>query len=169
MNIWPLQKDCNAFYGNPGNIPAQWAAWEAVNLVDVPCPWQIAFIDGKQVIPVKAIRIHKKCADSLKVVLGSIWDAVGHDQSAIDTLHYNRYSGSYNQRSMRGGSSRSMHGFGCALDLCAEENAQHSMHHLFMENSLVVVKFKAENWIWGGDWGGSSIDAMHYQAARVHP
>jgi hypothetical protein len=28
-----------------------------------------------------------------------------------------------------------------------------------------VTKFKEENWIWGGDWSGSSIDAMHFQAA----
>src|SRR6185437_16098786 len=98
MNVWPLQKDCNSFYGNPGNIPAQWKAWEAVNLVDVPCPWKMVFVDGKISTPVTQIRIHKKCADSLKVVLGNIWDAVGHDKSAIETLHYNRYSGSYNQR-----------------------------------------------------------------------
>lgn len=169
MNVWPLQKDCNTFYGNPGNIPAQWAAWEAVNLTDVPCPWKMAFIDGKNVTPVKAIRIHKKCAPSLVVVLNSIWDAVGHDQSAIETLRYNHYSGSYNQRSMRGGSARSMHGFGCAIDLDSEDNLQHATKHLFQSDSIIVKKFEAEGWVWGGRWGGSSIDSMHFQAARVHP
>jgi hypothetical protein len=168
-NVWPLQADCNAFYGNPGNIPAQWAAWEAANLVDVPCPWVIRFIDGNTITPVKAIRIHKKCADSLKVVLGSIWDAVGHDQSAIETLHYDHYSGSYNQRPMRGGSMRSMHGFGAAIDFDAEDNAQHAMKHLFQSNSVIVAKFEAEGWVWGGRWSPASIDAMHFQAARVHP
>jgi hypothetical protein len=169
MNVWPLQKDCNEFYGNPGNIQAQWTAWEAVNLVDVPCPWKLSFIDGKIIKPVPAIRIHKKCADSLKVVLGNIWDAVGQDQSAIETLHYHEFSGSYNQRPMRGGVARSMHGYGCALDFDSEENQQHSLKHLFQENSLIVAKFKEENWIWGGDWSPQSVDAMHYQAARVHP
>jgi hypothetical protein len=169
MNVWPLQKDCNSFYGNPGNFQAQWQVWEAANLVDVLCPWQMVFVDGKVSTPVKTIRIHRKCADSLRVVLGSIWDAVGNDQSAIDTLHYNRYSGSYNQRAMRGGTSRSMHGFGAALDLDSEENAQHSHTGLFTESSLVVVKFKAEQWVWGGEWGGSTVDGMHFQAARVHP
>lgn len=169
MNTWPLQKDCNYFYGNPGNTPAQWAAWEAAHLVDVTCPWKIFFVDGKISTPVAGIRIHKLCADSLKVVLGNVWDAVGHDQSAIETLHYHHYSGSYNQRSMRGGSMRSMHGFGAAIDWDAEENAQHSQHHLFQANSPMIVKFKEEGWIWGGDWSPGSIDAMHVQAARVHP
>lgn len=168
MNVWPLQKDCNAFYGNPGDTPVQWAAWEAANLVDVTCPWKLFFIDGKLIQPVEAIRIHKKCAPSLSVVLGTVWDAVGHDQSAIETLHYQHYSGSYNQRPMRGGTARSMHGFGAALDFDAEENEQHSLKHLFLETSLITVKFKAEGWIWGGDWSPGSIDAMHFQGARVH-
>lgn len=167
-NVWPLQRDCDAFYGNPGGSPAQWAAWESANLVDVVCPWQISFIDGKIIQPVKAIRIHKKCADSLKAVLENIWEAVGKDQSAIETLHYHHYSGSYNQRVMRGGSARSMHGYGAAIDWDAEENQQHSMKHLFQSDSLLVAKFKADGWTWGGDWSPGSIDAMHVQAARVH-
>ena len=69
---------------------------------------------------------------------------------------------------MRGGIALSMHSYGVAIDWDAEENPQHSAKHLFREDSLIVVKFKEENWVWGGDWGGSSIDAMHVQAARVH-
>jgi hypothetical protein len=168
MTAWPKQKDCNTFYGNPGDSPAQWAAWEDANLVDVVCPWKIFFVDGKVSQLVTGIRIHKLCATSLTTVLGNIWTAVGETQSAIETLHYHMYSGSYNQRPMRGGSARSMHGFGAAIDWDAEENEQHSMHHLFQENSLLVVKFKAEGWTWGGDWSPASIDAMHVQAASVY-
>jgi len=168
MPIWPLQRDCNAFYGNPGDSPAQWAAWEKANLVNVPCPWPLFFIDGKLKQPVAAIRIHKKCADSLSAVLGQVWDAVGKSQAEITALHYDHYSGSYNQRSMRGMSNRSMHGFGAAIDWDAEENEQHAMKHLFTDASMLVTKFKAEGWIWGGDWSSGSIDAMHVQAARLH-
>ena len=167
-NVWPLQKDCNGYYGNPGDSPDQWAKWEALNLVNVACPWKIYFVDGKIVDPVTSIRIHKRCADSLTRVLNAIWEACNKDQSSIETLHYHKYSGSYNQRPMRGGSSRSMHGFGCAIDWDADENPQHSHKPLFTAQSLLVVKFKAEGWIWGGDWGGSTIDAMHVQASRVH-
>jgi hypothetical protein len=164
-NVWPLQRDCNAFYGNPGNSPSQWAAWEKAHLVNVACPWTIRM--GKSVV--SHIEIHKLAAASLTRVLGSIWDAVGHDQSAIETLHYDQYSGSYNQRPMRGGTMRSMHGFGVAIDWDDQENQQHHTKHLFQDSSLLVVKFKAEGWIWGGDWSPQSIDAMHVQAARVHP
>jgi hypothetical protein len=163
--VWPLQAQCDAFYGNPrgtgDNYNHQWAA---ENLVSVGCPWPITS-DGKQV---PFIVIHKRCADSLKQVLGGIWDAVGKDQGAIETLHYNRYSGSFNYRPMRLGSALSMHAYGVAIDWDAEENPFHSTKHLFQDNSLIVTKFKEQNWIWGGDWSAGSIDAMHFQAARVH-
>jgi D-alanyl-D-alanine carboxypeptidase len=162
---WPLQANCDSFYGDPrgagGSYSPQWAA---ANLVHVPCPWVLMM--DKQHVPF--ITIHRKCADSLKRVLGNIWDAVGKDQGAIESLHYNRYSGSFNFRPMRGGIALSMHSYGVAIDWDAEENPQHSTKHLFREDSLLVVKFKEEDWIWGGDWSGSSIDAMHVQAARVH-
>jgi len=165
MNTWPLQKDCPAFYGDPGDSPAQWAAWESANLVLVPCPWPLN-MDGTLI---KNIRIHKKCSDSLTRVIGAIWTAVGQDVSAIETLRYNLYSGSYNQRPMRGGSSRSMHGFGAALDFDDKDNMQHHLSHLFQDSSLIVIKFKEEGASWGGDWSAQSVDAMHFQFARVHP
>lgn len=169
MPVWPLQKDCNAFYGNPGNTPAQWAAWEGEHLVEVKCPWQLYFIEGQHKQSVADIRIHKLCAASLTTVLGNIWDSVGKDPAKITALHYDRYSGSYNQRPMRGGSARSMHGYGAALDIDAEENAQHDEHGLFTPTSLITIKFEAEGWVWGGRWSVSSVDKMHYQAARIHP
>lgn len=163
--VWPLQADCDDYYGDPrgsnGTYSPQWAA---ANLVHVPCPWVLMM--GNQHVPF--ITIHKKCADSLTRVLNSIWDAVGQDPGAIETLHYNRYDGSFNFRPMRDGHALSMHSYGVALDWDADENPQHSTQHLFQSDSLIVTKFKQENWIWGGDWSGTSIDAMHFQAARVH-
>jgi D-alanyl-D-alanine carboxypeptidase len=164
--VWPLQAQCDTFYGDPrGDGGTYSPTWAAQNLTHVPCPW-VLVMDSQHV---PFITIHRKCADSLKRVLSNIWDAVGQDQGAIETLHYNRYSGSFNFRPMRGGSALSMHSYGVAIDWDAEENPQHSTQHLFQPNSLIVTKFKAENWIWGGDWSGTSIDAMHFQAARVHP
>ena len=163
--IWPLQSNCNAFYGDPGDTPDQWAAWEKEYLVDVPCPWPLNMDN----VVVTKIRINKKCADSLTRVLNNIWDATAHSLSAIQTLRYNLFSGSYNQRPIRGGTMRSMHGYGAAIDWDDQDNQQHALHHLFTDSSLLIVKFKEENWIWGGDWSPASIDAMHVQAARVHP
>jgi hypothetical protein len=164
--VWPLQSQCDAYYGNPRGAGGSYSPkWATENLTHVACPWVLTMDDK----PVPFIAIHKKCADSLARVLKRIWDAVGNDQGAIETLHYNRYSGSFNFRLMRGGVSLSMHSYGVAIDWDAEENPQHSTKHLFQKDSLIVTKFKEENWIWGGDWSGTSIDAMHFQAARVHP
>ena len=162
---WPLQADCDAFYGCPGDTPEQWAAWVKEHVIDVQCPWVLNM--GAEVV--KEIQIHKKCADSLTRILNNIWDATGKSQSAIETLRYNRYSGSYNQRPIRGGTCRSMHGYAAAIDWDDQDNQQHSLNHLFTDQSLLIVKFKEDDWVCGLDWSPQSIDSMHVQAARVHP
>lgn len=165
VHPWPLQNDCDAFYGNPrGGGSGASAAWTATNLTHVRCPWTLHM----DAITLHDIEIHRRCADSLTRVLNNIWDACGRDQSKIEALHYDHYSGSFNYRPKRGGSSLSMHAYGVAIDWDSEENEQHAQKHLFKSDSLIIVKFKEEGWAWGGDWIGSSIDAMHVQAARVH-
>jgi D-alanyl-D-alanine carboxypeptidase len=160
MPTWPLQKDCPAFYGDPSA-----RNWLHDNTTDIVCPWPL-LMDGK---PVAHILIHKKCADSLTRVLGAVWDAVAHDPEKIKALRYDQFDGSYNFRPMRGGHSMSMHSFACAIDWDAADNEQHAQKHLFQADSLLIVKFKEEGWQWGGDWSPASVDAMHVQAARVHP
>ena len=162
LNVWPLQSEVGKIDGTPAPGGSKW--YEA-NIVHVTCPWPLN-MDGTIVT---TIQINKRCAESLARVLGAIWDAVGQDKSAIETLHYNLYSGSFNYRPMRGGHARSMHSYGRAIDWDSNENAQHATKHLFTDSSLLVVKFKEEGWAWGGDWSPGSIDAMHVQAARVHP
>ena len=159
-NIWPLQSQCLAFYGDPRS-----ANWLQDNTADITCPWPLHM----GTIAIAHILIHQKCADSLTRVLNAVWDAVGKDLSAIQKLRYDRYDGSYNLRNIRGSpSSLSMHAFAAAIDWDAADNEQHSRQHLFQGDSLLVVKFKEEGWVWGGDWDVNSIDAMHVQAARVH-
>lgn len=155
-NVWPLQRDCIAFYGNPAS-----AGWLQANTVSVLCPWELHV--GAALT--SHITIHKKCAESLGRVLNNIWAACGKDTKQIQAFRYDRYDGSYNFRPMRGGSQMSMHAFACAIDWDAADNAFHSTHHLFTDQSLLVTKFKDEGWSWGGDW--HSPDAMHVQAARV--
>jgi hypothetical protein len=157
---WPLQSEAISFYGDPRK-----PGWLQQNTVDVACPWQL--LVGK--IPVTHITIHKKCAGSLTRVLAVIWEGAGKDQTAINKLKYDVYDGSYNLRLIRGGVGLSMHSFACAIDWDATDNPQHSGRHLFSDDSLLVKAFKAEGWIWGGDWSPASVDAMHVQAARIHP
>jgi len=149
-----------SFYGDPRK-----KGWLQANTTHVACPWTLHMDGG---VTVHDILIHKKCADSLTRVLGSVWDAVGHDASKIHAMRYDVFDGSYNLRVMRGGTSLSMHSYACAIDWDAPDNEQHSQHHLFTDHSLLVVKFKEEGWIWGGNWSPGSIDAMHVQAARIH-
>ena len=158
-NVWPLQSQCISFYGDPRR-----ASWLQANTVDVPCPWPLKM--GNLEIP--HILIHKKCAESLARVLNSVWDAVGKSPGTIQKLRYDQYDGSYNLRLIRGSAvALSMHAFAAAIDWDAADNAQHAQKHLFHDDSLLIVKFKEDGWIWGGDWSPGSVDAM-VQAARVH-
>jgi hypothetical protein len=159
-NTWPLQRDCLGFYGDPRQ-----PRWLQANTIDASCPWPLHM--GS--VAISHILIHKKCAESLTRVLNNIWEAAGKSLTTIRKLRYDVYDGSYNLRSIRGSASAlSMHAFAAAIDWDAADNEQHARKHLFQDDSLLVVKFKEEGWIWGGDWSADSIDAMHVQAARVH-
>jgi hypothetical protein len=155
---WPTQARAAAFYGNPGS-----KGWAASHLAEVSCPWTLR-MDGTVL---HAIRIHKLCAPSLARVLAWVWAQCGKDQEKIAALHYDRFSGSYNYRPMRGGSALSMHAYGAAIDWDDADNQQHSHKHLFTADSPLIRAFLDEGWEWGGNWSGASIDAMHVQAAHV--
>lgn len=161
--MWPLQKDCDSFYGNPrGKDPTlPDPKWEAANLVLVKAPFQMTY-DGK---PIKGIRVHTKCADSLQRVLSAIWDEADHKQAIVDAWGVSIFGGSYNYRLMRNGKALSMHSYGAAIDLDPSKNPYNSKKFKFTANGPVVKLFEQEGWEWGGRW--SSPDAMHFQAARV--
>jgi hypothetical protein len=153
-NTWPTQAQAPAFYGSEASIPSQ--------LVKVVCPW---LLNGNT----HTIEIHTKCAASLDRILNYIWVQCGKSQAQIDAFGYNVFDGSYNDRPIAGTATLSMHAYGCAMDWNAAANPQHAplSQTKFKEDSLIVTAFKAEGWIWGGDWSPASIDAMHFQAARV--
>jgi hypothetical protein len=167
---WPNQSDCDSFYGDPrGANNTYSASWAADNLVMVPCPWPLGLImdDQGTEMSLPLITVHSKCADALTDVLNRIWEGCQQDQSQISTLRYDRFSGSFNFRPIRGGTHLSMHAYGCAFDWDAPDNQQGDSTHIFQDDSLIVVEFKRAGAVWGGDWSGSSIDAMHFQFAVV--
>lgn len=168
MNKWPLQSECDSFYGNPrGKGGTYNPTWAKANLVHVPCPWALHTFNTnpKDLIPVPFITIHKKCASSLTAILNAIWLSCGKSAARIHELRYDLFSGSFNYRPKRGSNSLSMHGYGCAIDWDAPDNQFQSKKHLFTVSSPLVIEFEKEGWIWGGKW--ASPDAMHVQAARV--
>jgi D-alanyl-D-alanine carboxypeptidase len=155
---WPTQAHAAAFYGNPSS-----KGWPAAHLVHVQCPWML----HTDKATVHQIHIHKLCAPSLIRVLAWVWETCGKDPEKIAALRYDRFSGSYSFRPMRGGSALSMHAYGAAIDWDDADNAQHSHQHLFTAASPLIKAFLDEGWDWGGNWSGSSLDAMHVQAAHV--
>jgi hypothetical protein len=162
-NTWPTQAQCDAYYGDPrGGHGTYSPRWAANNLTHVHVPW----VCHCEKIPVTHITIHKKCAESLTRVLAYIWEQCGEHQSAIDTLHYHIFDGSFVFRPMRGGHALSMHSYGVAIDFDADENEFGHKVHAFHPDSLIVQAFEGEGWVWGGRW--SFPDAMHFQASRVY-
>ena len=158
MESWPLQSECDAFYGNPrgvGDRPS--AQWERDNLRMISPPFQM-FYDGK---PIKGVRVHKKCAASLSRVFEDIWRASGRDQGVINQWGVSKFAGSYVYRLRRGGSTLSMHSYGCALDLDPVRNAFHDETPNFAHVPQVVDAFEREGWTWGGRWHGHEIGRAH--------
>ena len=167
MTQWPLQSQCDTFYGNPRmhNDPSKMsAAWHHANIVYVPCPWVLWTGRGHTA----RIAIHRKCADSLARVLQATWNGLGKSQSAIEKQSYHVFSGSVVFRTMRTNPRKlSMHSYGCAIDWDAPDNMLGDRTPEFAPDEPLLAEFRREGWICGRDWRGNSIDAMHVQAARV--
>jgi hypothetical protein len=159
MAKWPKQSDCLRLFGNP-SAPG----WTSEHLVPIATPFAMHMDE----IPIHSIKVNKIAAASLSRVLTTIWNACGHDQARVGECGCDVYSGCFAVRPIRGGRSPSMHSFGLAIDINAPENqlAAPARDTLFQSDSVVTRAFKAEGWIWGGDWRGRR-DAMHFQAAIV--
>lgn len=170
-NDWPLQKDCDAYYGNPrGRDGTVSKFWYNENMTKVSAPYRITF--AGQVV--KSVAIHKKCAASLERVFLRTWEKLGRDQAKADKLGISLFSGSYNYRAIRGSDRLSMHAYGCATDWDAARNGLGDSTPFFGFDHPLVVAHLEESWIWGADWDGdhqitdeNRPDGMHFQAARV--
>lgn len=159
---WPREAggtQLDEFYGNPRGSGGANSIWEAANLVEIQCPW--TFKGGGH-----SIRIHQRCADSLKRVLEAVWEFVGKDQGRIATDHLDEFGGSYNYRTnVNAPSKLSLHGYGAALDWAPDHNANGKD---WQDNSGMLPRyfidaFLSEGWCWGGDFS-STKDPMHFQA-----
>jgi len=168
---WPLQSECDAFYGNPRGMNGLASGrWESNNLVLLPAPFNIYFLGKKA-----KLRVHKKCSDAFAMWLEAVWKNAGKDQKVIDSWGMSNFAGAYNFRPMRGGRALSMHSYGCAADFDAPRNGQYDRTpHFAALRQQVVEPFLALGGVWGGDWDGDkdslderSADGMHFQFARL--
>lgn len=168
---WPLQSQCDAFYGNPrGRNGLASRQWESANLVLVTPAFPIFFL-GK---PAR-MRVHKKCADAWMAWSEAVWKNAGQNKNVIREWGMDNYGGAYNYRVMRGGHVLSMHAYGCAVDFDAPRNGMGNHRpHIAKYYDQIVAPFLALGGVWGGSWDGDRDtiderlpDGMHFQFARL--
>lgn len=147
INLWPFagQRDLTKFYGEAG---------DEIRLVNLPVDGLGVKFEGK---PVKTIRCHQRVASSLQKILVELSKA--YPEVLAD------YCGCYNNRSMRGSTTPSLHARGAAIDFCAGANSNHAAWPVVATMPLGVMEiFAREGWIAAGAFWGR--DAMHFQATR---
>lgn len=161
MSQWPKESEAKSFYGNPSHVSGgENLKWVAENITQVWCPWQL-YASWDADLPIMSIKIHRLCENSLKRVLWSIWDIAGHERDIIRAWGMHLYGGGYVYRKKRGGSSLSMHSYGCAVDFDPGHN-QMGTRGNFADIPEVLAAFDAECWTHGGSW--KRPDPMHWQA-----
>lgn len=151
-NPWPAsdQVSLRKFYGDPG---------DESNLVTIEFPYEIKY-DGRIVT---RTRVHKKCAESLLRVL----TAIRHRMEAVPDIvdEATDYCGVFNFRPKRVGTSWSLHAWGAAIDLDADDNT--FLDHWPMKADMplaIIEEFAREGWTSAAAFWG--YDAMHFQATR---
>ncbi len=147
-NPWPKsnQASLRAFYGAPG---------DESNLINLSVPTgAVVHYEGQ---PVKTIRCHNKLSLSLTLILSRL--------ATVAPGILLKYAGCYNNRSIRGGSSPSLHAYGAAIDFDPDTNGNNTHWPTGSTMPLVVMEtFAREGWLPAGAFW--SRDAMHFQATQ---
>lgn len=151
-NPWPKsdQGSLRAFYGQPG---------DESQLVSIEFPYPM-FYEGRRVL---RTRCHRRVSASLLKVLGDIKDMLPSNPGATDEA--NDYGGVYNFRLKRGGTSYSLHAYGAAIDLDADDNTFRNAWPVNADMPLEIIEcFAREGWVSAAAFWG--YDAMHFQATQ---
>lgn len=157
--LFPLQKDCPKYYGNP-ETGEPGRRLVKIDTYEMRFDWDLDEI-------INQISIHEKCADAATEAFKEIEKAYSKEKRR--KLGLDRFAGSYNPRRMRGGTAWSMHAFGCAIDWFARPNGlrMRCPEALFCGPEYVTffdiwesVGFISLGREIGRDW-------MHVQAARL--
>ncbi len=149
-NPWPQpdQVSLREFYGEPG---------DEGNLVMIEFPYRMLY--GGQAV--SRTRVHKKCAASLLRVLAAIQGLFNDAPDIVDEA--SDYGGCFNFRPKRGGRSWSLHAWGAAIDLDADDNTFRDSWPMRADMPLEIMEaFAREGWKSAGAFWG--YDAMHFEA-----
>lgn len=156
----PRQADCRAFYGDPDKDGVR----PHLALFDLPVTLRLDYSLRQTV---RRVTLHEKCGPAFVTAIGEV--AAHYGMERMRDLGIDRYAGGHNHRRMRGGSSWSMHAYGCAVDFYAAPNGLRTRcpAALFCgpdyEPFLDIME--SHGWLpalrlWGAD-------AMHFQMARL--
>ena len=156
---FPTQSGATAFYGAPGA-----AVQSQLVMIDTPFPMRI---DWNLSQTSQRAQLHKKCADSALVALNKILAHYGYER--LRQLGLDRTAGTYNHRKMRGGTSWSMHAYGCAWDWYAAPNGlnTYAPQALFSKPEYAAWLDIWESVGWTSLGRAIGRDYMHVQAARL--
>lgn len=149
---WPFgtQEGLRDFYGEPG---------DEGNLVSIEFPYPMYY--GRQLVT--KTRCHKKVADSLLRILKNLGQLGGGSREILEPV--SDYGGIYNFRNKRGGTRLSVHAWGAAIDLDADDNTFKDPWPIKADMPFEVMEeFAKEGWTSAGAFWG--YDAMHFEACR---
>lgn len=153
INPWPSTDAASLrkFYGDPG---------DESKLTTITFPYPV-FYDGKIV---RTARVNRKCAMSLLRVMTAIGNKYHSYEGIMEEIE--DYGGCFNFRLKRGGSSYSLHAYGAAIDLDADDNTFRDNWPMKADMPLEIMEeFAREGWVSAGAFWG--YDAMHFQATKV--
>ena len=154
MSAWPKQDydSMVSFYGPVGENQVK---------LDLPYPMKLAWDTSKTV---NKITCHAKVSVSLTKILSGILTHYG----SLEKIQSNRldiFGGCFNVRKVRGGSSWSIHSWGCAIDIDPEHNQlKWGRDKATMQREVIQI-FEDEGWVSLGN--SRNYDFMHFQAARL--
>lgn len=153
--VWPVQRDLQKFYGDPG---------ENQTMLVSPYP---LYLDWDLTTPIKRFSIHEKCHDSALRVMDRVLDHYGLDR--LHDLGLDQFGGCLNVRKMRNGSSWSTHAWGIAIDWDADRNqlrwTRSNARMARPEYAPFLDLWEQEGWLSLGR--ARNFDWMHVQAARL--
>jgi len=137
-------------YGPPGETyKARYCMmWDAV----ADFPWLKDVKIGGTDSPVKRIYINKDFKDKLSLAFTNL------EKTGLHT-EIKTFDGCYNDRSVRGRNSKSLHAWAMAVDLNASVEKLGQAGTQWSGRFVAIMK--AAGLFWGGDWKGRK-DSMHF-------
>lgn len=155
---WPRQDQLESFYGPAGGSAA------TAGKVILPIPFKIAWNPSQTI---SRFSCHEKVAGPLTAIFAEAVEHYGEED--FRRLRLDRFGGCFNDRNMRGGSRKSTHAYGIAVDLDPINN---QLRWTSRRAKFAKAEYEAF-WQIVERHGGVSLgrekdfDWMHFQFARV--